>query len=116
ERMGGEDEQRYYRYAIARFAAFENVMWDVTNEYRLFRDDAWAEKMGAFLKQRDPNGLPISIHGHGTFNFRKSPWADYAMYQSWDESGGYEYMLKNRRMQQEAGRPIPQVNEEYGYE
>ncbi|MDX2149158.1 MAG: DUF4038 domain-containing protein [Bryobacteraceae bacterium] len=116
ERMGGEDEQRYYRYAIARFSAFSNVMWDVTNEYRLFRDDAWAEKMGAFIKQHDPYGHLISIHGHGTFTFRKSPWADYAMYQSWDEHGGYSFMLKNRQLQQQAGRPIPQVNEEYGYE
>jgi len=44
--MGGEDEQRYYRYTVARLAPFANVMWDLSNEYRLFRDDPWAEKMG----------------------------------------------------------------------
>lgn len=116
ERMGGPDEQRYYRYAIARLAAFPNVMWDVANEYRLFRDDAWAEKMGAFVKECDPYDHTTSTHGHGDFRFRKSPWADYAMYQSWDEHGGYAYMLKNRREQAATGRPMPQVNEEYGYE
>jgi hypothetical protein len=52
--MGGEAEQRYYRYAIARFAPFANVMWDFANEYRHFRDDPWAEKMGALVKQWDP--------------------------------------------------------------
>jgi hypothetical protein len=116
ERMGGPDEMRYYRYAIARFAAFANVMWDVTNEYRLFRDEAWAEKMGAFVKECDPYDHLTSIHGHSTFTFRRSPWADFAMYQSWDEHGGYEFMLKNREEQAKSGRPIPQVNEEYGYE
>ena len=116
EGMGGSDEQRYYRYTIARLASFENIMWDVSNEYRLFRDDAWAEKMGAFVKGCDPYQHITSIHGHGDFRFRKSPWADYAMYQSWDEHGGYKFMLKNRREQASTGRPMPQVNEEYGYE
>jgi hypothetical protein len=114
--MGGADEQRYYRYAIARLAAYSNVMWDLANEYRLFRDDAWAEKMGAWVKERDPYRHLTSTHGHGDFHFRKSPWADFAMYQSWDEFGGFDFMLKNRREQAETGRVIPQVNEEYGYE
>ncbi|MHC4398697.1 MAG: apiosidase-like domain-containing protein [Planctomycetota bacterium] len=114
--MGGEDEQRYYRYAVARFAAFSNVMWDVTNEYRLFRDDAWAEKMGVFIKKCDPYDHLTSVHGHGDFRFQKSSWADFAMYQRWDESGGYAFMLDNRKKQAATGRIMPQVNEEYGYE
>jgi len=114
--MGGEDEQRYYRYAAARLAAFSNVMWDVTNEYRLFRDDAWAEKMGAFVKRCDPYDHLTSVHGHGDFRFRTSRWADFAMYQRWDQAGGYKFMLGNREQQAETGRIMPQVNEEYGYE
>jgi hypothetical protein len=114
--MGGEDEQRYYRYAVARLGAFSNVMWDVTNEYHLFRDEAWANKMGTFIKECDPYDHLTSVHGHGQFPFRESAWADFAMYQQWDESGGYRFMLGNRLRQSQAGRPIPQVNEEYGYE
>ena len=114
--MGDEDEQRYYRYAVARLAAFSNVMWDVTNEYHLFRDEAWANKMGAFIKQCDPYDHVTSVHGHGQFPFRTSEWADFAMYQRWDEHGGYRFMLDNRLQQKQTGRPMPQVNEEYGYE
>jgi hypothetical protein len=114
--MGGDDERRYYRYTVARLAPFANVMWDVANEYRLFRDDPWAEKMGTFVKECDPYDHLTSVHGHGDFHFRTSPWADFAMYQSWDEHGSYAYMLKNRREQMATGRPMPQVNEEYGYE
>jgi hypothetical protein len=116
ENMGGPDEQRYYRYAVARFAAFSNVMWDVANEYRLFRDDAWAEKMGSLIKEYDPYDHLTSTHGHETFNFRHSSWADFAMYQAWDEHGGHGFMLFNAREQEKVGRDIPQVNEEYGYE
>lgn len=113
---GGTDELRYYRYAAARLAAYSNLMWDVTNEYRLFRDDAWAEFTGAKLREFDPYDHLTSIHGHGDFKFYKSAWADFAMYQSWDEWGGNAFMLKNRRLQERAGRAMPQVNEEYGYE
>jgi hypothetical protein len=116
ERMGDPDEQRYYQYGVARLAAFSNVMWDVTNEYHLFRNEAWAEKMGTLIKKCDPYDHLMSVHGHGEFPFRKSPWADFAMYQSWDEGGGYRFMLKNREKQAGTGRIIPQVNEEYGYE
>ena len=115
-RMGKEDEQRYYRYAVARLAAFSNVMWDVTNEYHLFRNDKWTDQMGAFIRQCDPYDHVMSVHGHAKFPFRTSEWADFAMYQSWDEHGGYRFMLNNRLQQQKTGRPMPQVNEEYGYE
>jgi len=116
EGMGGPDEQRYYRYVVARCGAFANVMWDVANEYRHFRNDAWAEQMGSFIKECDPYDHLTSVHGHGDFRFRASKWADFAMYQSWDEHGGYAFMLKNREEQAKTGRPMPQVNEEYGYE
>ena len=33
------------------------------------------------------------------------------MYQSWDEHGGYQFMLNNRRDQLAAGRPMPQVKQ-----
>jgi hypothetical protein len=114
--MGGPDEQRYYRYAIARLAPFANVMWDLANEYRHFRNDAWADKMGAFVKQCDPYDHLASTHGHGDFRFATAPWADVALYQSWDEHGGYEFMLANRLRQAATGRVIPQINEEFGYE
>lgn len=115
-RMGGADEERYYHYAVARLGAYANVMWDLANEYRFFRDDAWAEKMGAFVKQCDPYDHLTSTHGHGDFHFRKSAWADFALYQNWDEHGGYDFVLKNRLEQAKTGRVIPQINEEYGYE
>jgi hypothetical protein len=116
ENMGNEDEQRYYRYAAARYSGFENIMWDVTNEYHLFRSEAWVDKMGTLLKSLDPARHIISVHGHSEFPFRTAPWVDVVLYQSWDECGGYEFIRSCREKQAMTGRILPQVNEEYGYE
>ena len=116
EKMGDDDEQRYYRYAAARYSAYSNIMWDVTNEYHLFRSEEWVNKMGALLKSVDPAKHLISVHGHSEFPFRKSPWVDVVLYQSWDECGGYDFITDCREKQAATGRILPQVNEEYGYE
>lgn len=114
--MGNADEQRYYRFAAARYSAFPNITWDITNEYHLFRNEEWVEKMGKFLKSLDPNHHLISVHGNANFPFRKSEWVDMVLYQSWDECGGYDFISNARKAQEATGRIIPQINEEYGYE
>lgn len=114
--MGNESEQLYYQYAISRFSAFPNIMWDIANEYHLFRTPEWAEKMGSFVSENDPWNHLISVHGSGSFPFRTSPWADVVMFQSWDECGGHDFITNARREQSETGMPKPIVNEEYGYE
>jgi hypothetical protein len=117
ERLGDDpDERRYYAYALARLGAFANVEYCLTNEWKLFRPDEWAEAIGAFLEGKDVYGHPTSIHGHPVFPFRTSPWADFALYQQWDEHGAYDFMLKQRQEQDATGQPKPQINEEYGYE
>jgi hypothetical protein len=114
--MGNEDEQMYYAYAAARYSAFENIMWDIANEYHLFRTPEWADKIGNFLKSKDPYAHLISVHGRADFPFRKSSWVDVIMHQSWDECGGYEFITQSKALQAATGRPLPLINEEYGYE
>ncbi|HKQ38987.1 MAG TPA: DUF5060 domain-containing protein [Verrucomicrobiae bacterium] len=113
---GNVDEQRYYRYCIARFAAFANVWWDVVNEWNLCRNEPWVAKMGALVKEADPYDHVTSVHGTSRFPFGNQPWVDYVIFQSWDEHGAYDFMLKARQAQTATGRPLPIVNEEYGYE
>lgn len=112
------DEIRYFDYAVARLAAFSNVEWGISNEWALYRPDEWVEAMGAHLAARDPYGHLASVHGHGHFPFRKSPWCTHALFQVWDETGSYAWARKKREEQLEAtpGQPKPQVNEEFGYE
>jgi hypothetical protein len=111
-----ENERRYFDYAVARLGAFSNVEWCLTNEWHLYRPDAWGDVVGGYLESIDPYHHLASIHGTGRFPFRTSAWADFALYQSWDEHGAYDFMLRQRSEQLATGRPMPQVNEEYGYE
>lgn len=113
---GNADEDRYYRYCVARFAAFANVWWDLINEWNLCRTEAWVTRMGPLVKQWDPYDHVASVHGTRIFPFASQPWVDYVMFQSWDEHGAYDFMLKARQTQIAAGRPLPIINEEYGYE
>lgn len=109
-------EEAYYRYGVARLSGFSNVMWDITNEWHLFRDEKWVNHFGDLIRKADTGGHLISVHGKEAFPFYKSAWADFAMYQNWDEGGAYQFMRKARELAEKAGRPMPQVNEEYGYE
>lgn len=114
--MFGPDIYRYYRYVNARLGSYSNVTWDLTNEWHLFRNAWWVEQMGTYLKSIDPYKHLVSTHGKGDFPWAVSQWPDFALYQLWDEEGGYDAMLKRRQAQLATGHPLPQINEEYGYE
>jgi len=109
------EELLYYRYAVARFAAFANVTWDLGNEYNFHRQaPKWADRMGPRVKAWDPYDHLASAHNvmHRTPN---STWLDMQLIQRWD-SGQYAFMRGQREAQKKTGFIIPQVNEEYGYE
>jgi hypothetical protein len=106
-----EHEYRLYRYAVARLAAFDNVWWDLGNEHNEFRNKAWGDTMGAFVKRNDPFGRLASAHAYADFWYTKSPWADFIITQQYgDEKKVHDWAL------QFLGTPKPYVNEEYGYE
>lgn len=110
-----EEELLYYRYAVARFAAFSNVTWDLGNEYNFHRKaPEWADRMGHRMKKWDPYDHLASAHNvkHRT---PESTWLDMQLIQHWD-SGQNAFMFGQRRVQEEHGYIIPQINEEYGYE
>ncbi len=112
---GSEAEWNYYRYAAARLSAYSNVMWDVTNEWHLFRGQKWVNAAGGVLRAADPYKHLTTVHGRGDYPFYASPWSDFALYQQWDEAGAYQFMRTARQLGDKV-RPMPHVNEEYGYE
>ncbi len=110
-----EEERLYYRYAVARLAAFSNVTWDLGNEYNFHRKAPdWADRMGQMVKEWDPYDHLTSAH-NVTHRTPKSTWLDMQLIQRWD-SGQTAYMLSQRAEQERTGYIIPQINEEYGYE
>lgn len=113
---GSEDEHRFIRYAVARFAAFSNITWDLGDDLDQYRDVWWTHRTGTLLKNWDPyHHLATS---HPVFNGhqdRTSDWFDFTSFQEWSRDQ-HSFMLKQRQIQKWIGRVIPQTNEEYGYE
>lgn len=111
-----EDERRYLKYAVDRFAAFSNITWDLGDDLDSFRDDKWAHEMGTQLVQWDPyHHLATSHPIHDIHQDRASEWFGFTSFQDWNRAQ-HAYMLNQRRLQAATGRIIPQTNEEYGYE
>ena len=106
-----EHEYRLYRYAIARLAAFDNVWWDLGNEHNEYRDKAWGDIMGGFVKAADPYDRLASAHGYADFWYADSKWADFIITQQYgDEQAVHDWARRYAAAQK------PYVNEEYGYE
>jgi hypothetical protein len=113
---GGEDEQRYFRYAAARFAAFSNITWDLGDDISLYRDLAWSHKMGTLLHGWDPYHHLATDHPvDNKHQDRTADWFGFTSFQEWSRPQ-HSWMLNQRELQKKTGRIIPQSNEEYGYE
>jgi len=113
---GSTDEYRFIRYAIARFAAFSNITWDLGDDLDLYRDDRWTHQTGTLIKQWDPyRHLATSHPVDNVHQDRISDWFDFTSFQEWSRQQ-HAFMLREREQQKQLGRIIPQINEEYGYE
>jgi hypothetical protein len=106
-----QDETRYYRYAVNRLAAFSNVTWDLGNEHDFHRDyPYWGLTMARLVRGADPYDHPVSLH-----NKTYDRDVDMQLIQQWD-AGLHDVVLEQRTREEEAGRIVPVVIEEYGYE
>jgi hypothetical protein len=111
-----EEEQLYYRYAVARLAAFSNVTWDLGNEHDLNRESPkWADWLGPLVKQWDPYDHLTGAHNR-IYRSPGNPWNDMQLIQRWDLGGQKDFFIEQREQQAASGRVVPLVNEEYGYE
>jgi hypothetical protein len=113
---GSGDEHRFMGYAVARLGAFSNITWDLGDDLDSYRDDKWAHETGTLLEEWDPyKHLATSHPVHTIHQDRASAWFGFTSYQDWSRDQ-HPLMLESRRLQEKAGRIIPQTNEEYGYE
>jgi hypothetical protein len=113
---GSEDERRFLHYAVARLAAFSNITWDLGDDLDGFRDDAWTHETGMAMVEWDPYHHLATSHPIKTVHQdRAASWFGFTSYQDWGRSQ-HALMLESRKLQEQAGRIIPQTNEEYGYE
>ena len=82
--MSRADDERYVRYAAARWGAYRNVWWSMANEYDLVESksmDDW-DHLFRVLVAADPHGRLRSIHNIHTYYDHRKPWITHASIQN----------------------------------
>jgi len=91
--MGREADGLYWKYIIARFAAFRNVWWSFANEYDLMETKCIAdwERYAAVLCEKDPYSRLRSIHNGWRFYDHTKPWVTHCSIQCSDVERAEEW-------------------------
>jgi hypothetical protein len=142
-RMFGTDEQndRFVKYVVTRYAAYTNVIWCLANEWSTSatyggdhpQDHGDFDRMGGIVRSNDPwrsEGellRPLSIHNTSRsigFEFFDSTWPTYVANQyhnsravstpngdEWGNTG----ITHNVKLAGSLKRHMPIANDEYGY-
>jgi Protein of unknown function (DUF4038)/Domain of unknown function (DUF5060)/Putative collagen-binding domain of a collagenase len=125
-------DQRYVRYAMARLAAFPNVIWCLSNEWDSTglgaphaTDPSYWNTIGGIVRNEDPwmdqggNQRPLSIHQktEDLFQFFASSWPTHAILQYGTHQSAHPLSddWANYSIRNNLGNGMPVVNDEYGY-
>ena len=145
DRVSREQSERYLRYAIARYAAFPNVIWCLQNEWEYTKKpkELW-NAMGELASREDPwarrgeyvRGLSVHQQTRYDFQLFGAKWFSHAIVQLGVRNrgkahrGGDEWSLAGRDLKSvfrngddwgnfsilyNWGHNVPVVNDEYGY-
>ena len=84
--MTRAQDDLYFRYVIARFAAYRNVWWSLANEYDLLPEKSLSdwERLGNLLATEDPFGHLRSVHNCLAFYDYTRPWITHCSIQRQD--------------------------------
>ena len=119
-------DERFVRYALSRFGAYHNVIWNLTNEWNYTKKpQSYWNGIGGILKTEDPWMLqgsahrPLSTHQQTRkdFQFFGQTWPSYASIQYGLRNGVYPNgdQWGNAGIVYNLGHGMPVVNDEYGY-
>ena len=110
--MTPEQDDLYWKYVIARFAAYRNVWWSLANEYDLMKKTPadW-ERFASILCQKDPYRHLRSIHNClNVYDFSR-PWVTHCSVQRVDVYKSCELV---DALRERYGKPV--VMDEICYE
>ncbi|GAG32029.1 unnamed protein product, partial [marine sediment metagenome] len=105
-----EQEELWFRYTVARFGAYPNLIWNLAEEFEEAFTIDWCESRAGWLKKYDPFPNPVTVHQLTADIFRPagSPNFDLTAIQYNANADSLNRMVnKVRRQTAGAGRPIP---------
>jgi len=113
---GSKVEDLYFKYIIARFAAYSNVTWNLALEYEEYRTSSWVEQRAAFVKDQDPFDHLLAVHQTTDgYAFPGNPNLDHTSLQRLgaDHATLNSVIRETRAATLAAGRPIAIMHEEF---
>ena len=84
DNIGQANDDRYARYVVARFAAYRNVWWSLSNEFDLMKtktDSDW-DRLFQIVESSDPYHRLRSIHHSMRLYDYNKPWVTHASLQN----------------------------------
>jgi hypothetical protein len=108
---GSAEEDLFFRWLAARYAAFPNVHWDFSKEAHNEKDLDYKLQRIAFLKRNDPYHRPITVHDDRA-TYDRGAYRGVLDYRSDQQHSAWHATLLQHRSQQ----AWPVVNVEFGYE
>jgi len=133
-------DERFLRYALARYGAFHNVIWCVANEWAASRKpQTYIDTLGSIVRNEDPwiaRGSflrPLSVHQNTRidFQFFGSSWPTHAIIQygirNKETAAADEFKNTDQTKYRNGdewgnagiiynlGHKMPVVNDEFGY-
>ena len=81
--MKAEDDDRYWKYVLARFSAYRNVWWSLANEYDLMHEKTLSdwERYAGIICEKDPYHHLRSIHNCKAYYDYNLPWITHCSVQ-----------------------------------
>lgn len=108
---GSAEDDLYFRWLVARYAAYPNIHWDFSKEANNEKDLTYKQDRIRFLRRNDPYGRLITVHDdHRTYD--RGEYNSLLDYRSDQQHSDWHATLLDHRKQ----RDWPVVNVEFGYE
>ena len=108
---GGPEDDQYFQWLIARYAAFPNVVWDLAKEAHNEKDLAYKTGRLRLIKDQDPYQRLRTVHDDDV-SYAKKAYDQLVDFRSDQQHGRWRATI----LAQRASDKWPAVNVEFGYE
>lgn len=108
---GSAEDDQYFRWLIARYAAFPNVQWDFAKEAQYEKDMDYKLGRLRFVRANDPYKRLLTIHDDRA-NYDRGAFNELVDYRSDQQHKQWRDSMLDHLKQ----RAWPVINTEFGYE